>query len=69
VVATVTSPLVSMLQRRGVPRAAGAARVFLGLLVLGAGFVVMLVGGISSQASDLSPKGARSRRTATPAPG
>jgi predicted PurR-regulated permease PerM len=52
----VTSPLVHMLQRRGVPRAAGAALVFLGLLVLGAAFVVMVVGGISSQASDLAPK-------------
>src|SRR5215207_8463346 len=56
VVAAVTSPLVRMLERRGVPRAAGAALVFLGLLALGAGFVVMIVGGISSQASDLSPK-------------
>ena len=56
VVAAVTSPLVRMLQRRGVPRAAGAALVFLGLLVLGAAFVVMIVGGISSQASDLAPK-------------
>jgi predicted PurR-regulated permease PerM len=36
VVAAVTSPLVRMLERRGVPRAAGAALVFLGLLVLGA---------------------------------
>ena len=56
VVAAVTSPLVRKLQRRGVPRAAGAALVFLGLLVLGAVFVVMVVGGISSQASDLTPK-------------
>ena len=56
VVAAVTSPLVRMLQRRGLPRAAGAALVFLGLLVLGAAFVVMVVGGISSQASDLTPK-------------
>ena len=56
VVAAVTSPLVRKLQRRGVPRAAGAALVFLGLLVLGAAFVVMIVGGISSQASALTPK-------------
>jgi hypothetical protein len=56
VVAAVTSPLVSKLQRRGLPRAAGAALVFVGLLVLGAVFVLMIVGGISSQASDLSPK-------------
>ena len=56
VVAAVTSPLVRMLQRRGLPRGAGAALVFLGLLVLGAVFVVMIVGGISSQASALTPK-------------
>jgi predicted PurR-regulated permease PerM len=52
----VTSPLVRKLQRRGVPRAAGAALVFLGLILLGAAFVVMIVGGISSQAAALSPK-------------
>ena len=56
VIAAVTSPLVRRLERRGLPRGAGAALVFLGLLVLGAGFVVMIVGGISSQASALSPK-------------
>jgi predicted PurR-regulated permease PerM len=48
--------LVHKLQRRGLPRAAGAAIVFLILLVLGAAFVVMIVGGISSQASALTPK-------------
>ena len=56
VVAAVTSPLVRKLQRRGLPRAAGAALVFLLLLVLGAVFVVMIVRGISSQASALAPK-------------
>ena len=61
VVAVVTSPLVRMLERRGVPRGVGAALVFLGLLVLGAGLVVMIVGGISSQASDLTPKLAQAR--------
>jgi predicted PurR-regulated permease PerM len=56
VIAAVTSPLVRMLERRGLPRGAGAALVFLGLLVLGAGFVLMIVGGVSSQASALSGK-------------
>lgn len=56
VVAAVTSPLVRKLERRGVPRGAGAALVFLGLLVLGAAFTVMIVGGISGQASALTPK-------------
>jgi predicted PurR-regulated permease PerM len=56
VVAAVTSPLVRLLGRRGLPRGAGAALVFLGLLVLGAALVVMIVGGVTSQASELSPK-------------
>jgi len=56
VIAAVASPLVRLLERRGLPRGAGAALVFLGLLVLGAGVVLIIVGGISSQASALSPK-------------
>jgi predicted PurR-regulated permease PerM len=56
VVAAVASPLVRSLERRRVARGAGAALVFLGLLVLGAGFVLMIVGGISSQTSSLTPK-------------
>src|SRR3954453_307682 len=56
VIAAGTSPLVRSLERRGLPRAAGPALVFLGLLVLGAGFALMVVGGISSQASSLTPK-------------
>jgi predicted PurR-regulated permease PerM len=45
-----------MLQRRRVPRGAGAALVFVGLLVLGAAFALMIVRGISDQASALTPK-------------
>jgi putative heme transporter len=56
VIAAVLSPVVRGLEGRGIPRGAGAALVFLGLLVLGAGVVVMIVGGVSSQASALSPK-------------
>jgi putative heme transporter len=56
VIAAVTSPLVRLLERRGIPRGAGAALVFLGLIALGAGVVVMIVGGVSSQASALSPE-------------
>ena len=55
VVAAVTSPLVRKLERRD-PARRGRGAVFLGLLVLGAVFVVMVVRGISSQASDLTPK-------------
>jgi putative heme transporter len=56
VIAAVLSPVVRGLEGRGLPRGAGAALVFLGLLVLGAGVVVMIVGGVSSQASALSPR-------------
>src|SRR4051794_9208659 len=56
VVAAVTSPLVRTLERRGVPRAAGAVLVFLGLILLGVALVLMIVGGISSQTSALTPK-------------
>lgn len=55
VVAAVTSPLVHKLQRRGLPRAAGAVIVFLVLLVLGAAFVVTAAQG---------PQGGRLRRGA-----
>jgi putative heme transporter len=56
VIAAVLSPIVRRLERRGIPRGAGAALVFVGLVVLGAGLVVMIVGGVTSQASALSPK-------------
>jgi predicted PurR-regulated permease PerM len=56
VVATVLSPLVRLLERHRVPRAAAAALIFLGMLVLAAGVVVMIVGGVSSQASTISAK-------------
>jgi predicted PurR-regulated permease PerM len=49
IVATVTSPLVGMLQRRGVPRAAGALLVLLGLLALGVLIFVLVLGGITAQ--------------------
>jgi putative heme transporter len=54
VIAAVLSPVVRRLERRGIARGAGAALVFLSLLALGAGVVVMIVGGITSQASELS---------------
>jgi predicted PurR-regulated permease PerM len=45
-----------LLERHRVPRGAGAALVFLAALALGAGVVVMIVGGVSSQAAALTPK-------------
>ena len=49
ILATVAGPIVSRLQRRGVPRAAGAAIVLLGLMALGAVIALMVVGGFVSQ--------------------
>ena len=49
VVATVASPLVTWLKRHGVPRAAGAALVLLGLIALAVLVLVLVIGGITSQ--------------------
>jgi putative heme transporter len=49
----VLSPLVRFLQRHGVPRAAGAAIVFLGVLVAGVLVAVLIISGITSQAPEL----------------
>jgi putative heme transporter len=54
VVATVASPGVSWLERRRVPRAAGAAVVLLGLIALGAVVVLLVVGGISAQSDTIA---------------
>ena len=53
VVAAVASPLVRWLHDRGLPRAAGAALLMLGVVVLGALVVIVVVGGITSQSGDL----------------
>ena len=54
IVATVAMPLVGMLQRHRVPRAAGAAIVLLGLLAIGVLVLVIVLGGITSQEGDIS---------------
>jgi predicted PurR-regulated permease PerM len=54
IVATVAMPLVGMLQRRRVPRAAGAAIVLLGLLAIGVLVLVIVLGGITAQEGDIS---------------
>ncbi len=53
IIAAVLSPLVGMLQRRRVPRAGGAAIVFIGVIVLAGVVAVLLLGGVVSQASEL----------------
>jgi putative heme transporter len=53
VVACVASPLVHWLRRHGIPRAAGAALVLLALVALALGIVVLVIGGITSQADEI----------------
>jgi putative heme transporter len=54
IVATVTMPGVSRLQRHRVPRPAGAALVLVSLLVVAGAIVVLVIGGITSQRDDIS---------------
>ena len=53
-IASVTAPLVGALRRRGVPRGAGAALMLLAIVVLGAFLGVLVLGGITSQASEIA---------------
>jgi predicted PurR-regulated permease PerM len=53
VLATVAAPLVTGMQSRGVPRAAGAAIVLLGLLALGVVIALLVFGGIVEQSSEI----------------
>jgi predicted PurR-regulated permease PerM len=54
VMASVASPLVGWLNRHRVPRGIAAALLLLGIVAVGAGVVVLILGGITSQVSGLS---------------
>jgi predicted PurR-regulated permease PerM len=54
VIASVAAPLLGWLGRRGLPRGAAAGLLLLSIVVLGVAFVVLIVGGITSQTGDLS---------------
>ncbi len=54
IVATVTVPAVSGLQRHRVPRPAGAALVLLALAAIAGVIVVLVIGGITSQGDEIS---------------
>jgi predicted PurR-regulated permease PerM len=54
VLAAVTSPLVAWFQRHGIGRALGAVFVLLSLVALSVLVFVLVVGGLSSQAGDIS---------------
>jgi putative heme transporter len=51
--ATVSTPVVSWLERKGLPRIAGALLVLLGFLVLGVVILVMVLGGIVAQGDEI----------------
>ena len=54
IVASVVSPAVDWLHRRGVPRAIGATLVFVLIALIGFGIGLMVMSGIASEASSLS---------------
>jgi predicted PurR-regulated permease PerM len=54
ILASVLAPVVRFLKRHKVPRGAGAALVLLLVIVLAGVFVLLIVGGISSEASQIS---------------
>lgn len=54
VVAAVASPLVRKLNGRGVPRGLAAAIVLLGVLAIGLGILLLVVGGLTSQADSVN---------------
>ena len=53
IVAALLSPVVRTLHARGLPRAAGAACVFLAVAMIGALFAVLMLGAVTSQSSEL----------------
>ena len=53
VLATVATPVMNWLQRKGVPRVAGAFIVLLGFIALGVLILVMVLGGIVAQGDEI----------------
>ena len=51
IVAAVASPLVAWLRSRGIPRGLGAALLMVAIIALGIGVVLVVVGGITGEAS------------------
>jgi predicted PurR-regulated permease PerM len=54
IIASVASPIVSWLQRRGVPRAVGTVVVFLTLVALGVGVGLMILSGVANQSGAIT---------------
>jgi putative heme transporter len=56
IIAAVGAPVVSAMQRRGIPRIAGTALLLLGIVALGVLLGVIVLGGITSQADDIAKR-------------
>jgi putative heme transporter len=56
IIASVTSPLVDWLRRRGIPRGLGAGLVFLAIIAVGVAIGLLVLAGIASQADSLSER-------------
>ena len=54
VVATVTMPLVALMKRHRIPRAAGAAIVLLGILAIAAAMLILVLAGIKDQSGAIA---------------
>jgi predicted PurR-regulated permease PerM len=54
IIASVLSPIIDWLERRGLPRAAGVVVVFLALIGLGIGITLLIVGGVVNQTGAIS---------------
>jgi predicted PurR-regulated permease PerM len=53
IIASVVSPVIDWLQRRGVPRAVGVVIVFLSLIALGVGVALLVVAGIANESGSI----------------
>jgi predicted PurR-regulated permease PerM len=53
IIASVAAPLIDWMEERGLPRAAGAVIIFLGLVVVGIGIGVMILNGIVNEAGSI----------------
>lgn len=65
IIASVMSPLVSWMQRHGVPRGLAAALLLLGVVVAGVAVTLVVVGGVSGESSALQGHLSQARQTIT----
>ena len=53
-IASVAGPGVTWLQNRGVPRAGGTALILLGIVLLGVAIAVLVIGGVTGHAGEIT---------------